>query len=535
MAQSLLDELIERFDLMPPEHQAEFARTAIEQTAHLRWIPVPGAQAAAYFSEADELFYGGSAGSGKTSLGAGLAVNEHSQSLILRREREQVYDIFEYIGEIVDTDKGRNAQQLRWDIGMKTIRCNGCKNEHDKQKFKGRPYSLYVFDEIADFLKSQYEFIITWNRSSIPGERCRVLCTGNPPTTPEGRWVVEYWAPWLDPTYPNPAKEGELRWFTTDKNGKSIEVNGRGPHEIKHDDGSIETLLARSRSFIRGWLKDNPYLASTDYAASLDALPAELRAAYRDGRFDLALEDNPRQVIPVQWVIEAQKRWTAKPPAYVPMCAIGVDPAQGGPDETVLAPRHDGWYAPLIVVPGEKTPNGQSIVNLIIGARRDSALPIVDLGGGYGGATKEKLEEIPIKVAGHKGAAGSTARSVCKNYCFANKRAEAYWRFREALDPLQAGGSQICLPDDPKLVADLCAPCFTIKKSKNGLEILIESKDDIKARLGRSPDRGDAVVMGWTAGAKSETDGKIWHDARLNRGNMPAVKMGHESARRTRQ
>jgi len=62
---------------------------------------------------------------------------------------------------------------------------------------------------------------------------------------------------------------------------------------------------------------------------------------------------------------------------------------------------------------------------------------------------------------------------------------------REALDPEQDGGSPIALPPDPVLAADLAAPRWRL--GLRGIEI--ESKDDIRDRIGRSPDRGDAVVM----------------------------------------
>lgn len=531
----LLDDLLSRVSSMPLADASALLADAAALTSNLRWTPLPGPQTEAYLSEADELFFGGSAGGGKTALACGLAINEHYQTLILRREREQVVDIFEQIGQILGTADGRNGQQLRWDVGDRTIRCGGCKTEDDMQKRKGRANDLYVFDEISDFLKSQYEFIIAWNRSSRPGQRCRVLATGNPPTTPEGLWVIERWAAWLDPRHPNPAKDGELRWYTTDKNGKEIEVDGPGPHRIEHEDGTEEELTARSRSFIRAGLKDNPYLRDTGYGRSLDALPAAIRAAYRDGRFDIALKDNPHQIIRTSWIIEAQKRWTAARPPGVPMCSMGVDVAQGGEDQTIIAARYGGWYAPLIVVPGKDTPNGASVVALIIAHRRNNALPVVDLGGGYGGATKEKLEENGLPCIGYKGAPDSTARSRCGNFGFSNKRTEAYWKFGEALDPDQEGGSDVQLPDNPRLVADLAAVTFAIKKGKSGLEIVAETKENVCAKLGRSPDAGDAVVMAWTAGPNSGTHGAEWVDkARMMRkpGGGYKVVMGHQAARR---
>jgi len=530
-----LDDILERLDELPEDQREAIVKGAYESDADLPWMPLPGPQTDAYFCEADELFYGGSAGGGKTDLGIGLALNEHGRSLFLRRERETVKDAFDRVEDIIGHTDGRNGGDLLWKFNHsgieRNIKFGGCKDEKDKQKYKGRPRDLFVFDEISDFLKSQFMFIKTWNRSAAPGQRCRVLCTGNPPTTAEGLWVIEYWAAWLDPKHPNPAKEGELRWYTTDKNGIEHEVDGAGPHTFNHDDGTTETIKARSRTFIRARLDDNPYLMQTDYGANLDALPAELRLAYRDGRFDMSLEDNPRQVIPTSWITAAQERWRerfkGKAPDYVPMCAIGTDVAQGGKDETVFAPRHDGFYTELITVPGKDTPTGASVVALLVQHRRDGALPVIDMGGGYGGATSERLDENNINHSKYKGAAGSTAKSKCGSFYFANKRAEAYWKFREALDPEQPGGSDIALPDDSKLVADLTAPKFDVKRAKSGMEVKITRKEDLVEALGRSPDRGDAVIMAWTDGDKADTHAKLWHS---NNGS-PSVSMGYANRR----
>ena len=525
---SQLDEYLSLLSALPEESRKEVEDKTYRDTEGLVWLPTPGPQTEAYFSEADDLFYGGQAGGGKSDLLCGLAINEHTDALILRREREQAVDLFDRCGEILDSDEGRNGQQLRYDLPDKTIKFGGCKEERDKQKYKGRAKDFYGFDEIGDFLKSQFEFIKTWNRSAKPGQRCRVVATGNPPTTAEGLWVIEYWAAWLDPKHPNPAKDGEIRFYATDKHGKDHEVQGRGPHRIEHEDG-YEEVYARSRSFIRAKLEDNPYLSDTDYKATLDALPPELRRAYRDGRFDLSLEDDPWQVIPTHWIMAAQKRWTPKPPPNVPMCSIGVDIAQGGADQTILAPRHDGWYAPLIIEEGKKTPMPRDVVALIARERRDSALPILDMGGGYGGGVAEGLESNGIEYAKYKGAAGSNARSKCKTFAFANKRAEAYWRFREALDPGSDNDVQIMLPDDARLVSDLAAPKFAVKRGSDGvMEISITDKETLVKELGRSPDRGDAVVMAWTDGAKVATHYDFWKA----RGSPPKVNMGHAQRRR---
>jgi hypothetical protein len=50
----------------------------------------------------------------------------------------------------------------------------------------------------------------------------------------------------------------------------------------------------------------------------------------------------------------------------------------------------------------------------------------------------------------------------------------------------------VALPPDDKLTGDLAAPRY---KQASGGRLQVESKDDIKKRLGRSTDHGDAVVM----------------------------------------
>jgi hypothetical protein len=145
------------------------------------------------------------------------------------------------------------------------------------------------------------------------GQRCRVVCAGNPPTRPEGLWVNQYWGAWLDPNHPNPAKPGELRWYVRGPNDEDIEVDGRGPHAF---DWAKKPLLARSRTFIPSSLADNPDLTrNDDYEAMLDSLPIELQRAYRDGDFTVGISDDDWQVIPSAWIEAAHAALGRQDPA----------------------------------------------------------------------------------------------------------------------------------------------------------------------------------------------------------------------------
>ena len=523
-----LDAILQRIQGLPEDEQEELKKLAIEGTKDQLWVPNPGPQSEAFFCEADELFYGGQAGGGKSALACGLAVTEHQRSLILRRINKDAKKLAEseLLGKIFDGDRsGWNGTDLKWKQANQSIEFGGCEMEEDKQRYKGDPHDLIVFDEVTDFLKSQYEFITIWNRSTTSGQRCRVVATGNPPTTAEGLWVIEHWAAWLDPKHPNPAKYGELRYYVRDESGREIEVDGKGPHQIGGKD-----VYAKSRTFIPAKLSDNPDLASDgEYERVLDALPKELRDAYRDGRFDAGLKDNPWQMIPTEWVLEAQERWTDKPPEGIPMCAMGVDVAQGGDDNNVISIRHDGWFSELTVIPGKETPLGTDVSGVVIAHRRDNPVVIVDCGGGYGGTVYKHLKENGIPVAPYKGAEESRRRTKDNQLRFSNRRTQVWWQLREALDPAQPGGSSIALPPDSRLLSDLTAPTYQVVKQG----IVMEPKKDLIKRLGRSTDYGDAVSMCWSEGGRMSSDHKQW-SKRIGgmTGRAPQVVMGHQTARR---
>ena len=78
-------------------------------------------------------------------------------------------------------------------------------NAGDETKQQGRPHGLKVFDEVANFSESVIRFLMTWNRTTIAGQHCRSLLTFNPPTNAEGRWIIAFFAPWLDARHPCPA------------------------------------------------------------------------------------------------------------------------------------------------------------------------------------------------------------------------------------------------------------------------------------------------------------------------------------------
>jgi hypothetical protein len=220
-------------------------------------------------------------------------------------------------------------------------------------------------------------------------------------------------------------------------------------------------------------------------------LPEPLRSKLLEGDFLSGSADAAQQVIPWSWIEAAQKDWTPDGARGLKMTTLGVDVAQGGADETVLAALHGTRFAQLVRRKGVDTTNGPAVAALAIEAMRDGCLIVMDLTGGWGGSARDHLVALGIRVEPVVFSAASPGRTRDGQLTFANKRSELWWAFREALDPVMGEG--ITLPPDPRLAAQLAAPTWKLR----GNAILIESKEDIRKRLGTSTDDADAVILAW--------------------------------------
>ena len=439
----------------------------------------------ALLSRADELFYGGAAGGGKTALLIGLAVELGHNSAIFRRVYPNLKEIMRQVRDVVG-DKGKeNKADRAWALGDKTIEFGAVQYEDDKKQWQGRPHDHKLFDEITEFTESQYEFITGWNRTTIPGQRTRVVVTGNPPIDEGGSWVMRRWGAWVDPDHPNPAEDGELRWYAT-VGGNEIECVDGQPFE--HDG---ETIYPRSRTFIPAKLEDNPFLSNDHrYQSVLQSLPEPLRSMLLNGDFKAAVSANPFQVIPSEWVRAAQRRWMEmdKPEKAIP--AYGLDPSRGGHDKTALAVRYNNWFGEVVTWPGVVAKDGPTVAELVrqVIGKADTNYINVDVVG-IGSSVYDSMAPMYDSVRPFSGAEKSDYYDRSGKLKMRNKRAEMYWRMRDALDPDY--GDDIALPPDNELLADLCSARYSVSSAG----VLIEKKEDIKARIGRSPDIGEAVMM----------------------------------------
>ena len=448
------------------------------------WSPMKGAQWRAFSSKADIIFYGGGAGGGKTDLVIGAAILNHANSIIFRREYPQIKSIINRCAEIMGNKDGYNGQEKVWRLPAgNSLEFGACQYEDDVTRYQGRPHDLKAFDEITHFTESQFRYLGGWLRTAEENQECRIICTGNPPTNSQGQWVKEFWSPWFDPKHPNPAEDGELRWFAT-IDGKDVECDNSEPFEHKGD-----IIIPKSRTFIKALVDDNEYLMATGYKQTLQALPEPLRSQMLYGDFMAGATDHEWQLIPTAWINAAVKRYHEMQGAPSSLDALGVDVSRGGADDTVMCPRYGLYFPEPNCINGDATADGEAVANHVVdflsqcgNINAQVNIDVIGVGASVYDFAKRKLTNVTPFNAGGK----AVQTDKTGKFKFKNLRAYVGWKLREELDPEK--GSDIAI--SPEYVPDLVSYRYKVVNDK----IQLEPKDDTKKRIGRSPDKGDALM-----------------------------------------
>ena len=478
---------------------AEQERLYSELEKHPLAAPQPGPQTAAFQTNADVLGYGGAAGGGKSALTALLAIHEHERTVIFRKEKAQMKSLVDDIIQFYGSDKGLNRQEGVFRLDDRpnhVIEYAGLSQPGEEQTWRGRPHDFIGFEEATEIPFSKVKFVMGWLRTTTPGQRCRVLMTFNPPgsadendvnQTAQGRWVVEYFAPWLSERHPDPAEPGELRWFYRDEDGVEIETKDPRSRKIMIS-GELRTVRPQSRTFIPALVTDNKYLAGTGYEDHLSSLPEPFRSQMLMGNFKSAIIDDERQVLKSAWVDAAMARWVlGDRQRHKPMTAMGVDVSRGGNDSTCIARRHEFWWDEIIRFGGEDSDDGMKVAAECVKNQRDNAQINIDIIG-PGSSPHDFLKTSKVKVEAVNSAKRKGIPQPETELKMYNLRASLWWLLRKILDP--ANGCEPALPKNDRLRSEL----LSVRFEAQGMEIKVEAKQDIVKRLGFSPDEADAIV-----------------------------------------
>ena len=118
-------------------------------------------------------------------------------------------------------------------------------------------------------------------------------------------------------------------------------------------------------------------------------------------------------------------------------------------------------------------------------------------GGVYDRAVEMGSDPLLDEKFAHKFIAIEPGSKPTQFKRFANLRSEMYWSLRERLRPDGAKWMKIQLPNDDELKNQLAS--IKYKFTSDG-RIILESKDDMKKRGLKSPDKADALaIAAWIA------------------------------------
>jgi hypothetical protein len=170
---------------------------------------------------------------------------------------------------------------------------------------------------------------------------------------------------------------------------------------------------------------------------------------------------------------------------------LGCDVAAFGDDTSIICPRQGRAVFKLEEFRGfDSTEVAEEVIKMGLAWTADGGF--VDATGvGHG-----VVSTLRARGYAHFGQPIHNAQRAINAVKFFNKRAENLWAVAEWIK--KGGGA---LPKNDMLRAELCAHKYWYNKGR----IVIEEKDTIKARLGRSPDRSDALALTFSGPVAART------------------------------
>jgi hypothetical protein len=490
-------------------------------------------QGMAFDTKASIVGYGGSAGGGKTDVAIGMALLKSERSIIYRRQFPHFEAITSRFNDILGKGyvKANPTYMVEPPTGTrgitaKRILFGSLDNERkDVDKYQGKPYDHIFFDEVTQFQRDTVEYLMQWNRSTNPNQNCKVVMTFNPPTRPEGLWVKDYFAPWLNKSHhlygkvesgqvlhrvAIPTADGQSSTFHYFDEAQTVTHNPVTGQELKRP------LPTRSITFIRSRLSDNLYLRDTDYeAALLGSSDPNMARVMLDGDFDVDFKDGILSVFkPQHWQasIERFKRLEQMPTGVPDV--VSIDAAKGGDDDMVVQLGY------RVVEQGQPTkyiyPQALKVRGGLVSTHElqwqwvianvphllDARLFVIDIVGGAGETLAAYIEnEVQARhgrkkhVIRFKGGANSNWRSIHdwdtgKSSVGAMSYANDITAAWHTASAAQQHTETCIFPDD-----ELQRQCLSRNFQNTDANYQLEPKERFSQRLGRSPDNADAYCM----------------------------------------
>jgi hypothetical protein len=224
-----------------------------------------------------------------------------------------------------------------------------------------------------------------------------------------------------------------------------------------------------------------------------------VESAYWQSRVCAEFPDNISDgIIPLSWLRDARDRYDRDPEYWDALASsyfwqFGADVADGGGDNHAIAyfGGRSVLYGVRTIVPlgdYQDTLRLAKILGVDVASYGDVQIAIDNLGVGAG--TLAKAIELGL-LAQACTFSNSPTRKPDFGTSYRNLRTQVYWEFREALQRKELAIASLGTQEDAAF-EELSAVEYTINAS--GV-IIASSKAEVKQKIGRSPDRADAIVM----------------------------------------
>lgn len=379
--------------------------------------------------------------------------------------------------------------EIRWPHGSRAFAITAPPHQKDKAKmagFRGRRGTYVLGDEASGLSPSILEGI----RGMLTGSEAHLLLTGNP----------------LDPT-----TEFKRTFDQPDEVVAKIKTDAFHTPNFEAFGIELEDIVRGTwRTKVTG-----PYpQPALTIPESVEGMFYDFGRDLRDPRFVArVLADFPEAskdtVIPMHWIEAAFTLGArpAKPDEPTEPVHLGVDVARFGDDDSAIA-RRRGLRAKIIkAVHGHDTMAVTGAAIIAMRAEQATEVRIDEVGVGGSVVDAGNAQKLPFYGI-------NVGRAASDPEKFFNLRSEAWWGMRERFEATYRALMRECDPSgvpyqpgilleerDEKLAAELNAPRW--RPTPRG-QIALELKDVTKSRLGRSPDRADALVNAFIPNAEAE-------------------------------
>ena len=351
----------------------------------------------------------------------------------------------------LETDPWRPDREL---LTMEIKGRNGvafASSPSDPQLIEGAhaDHLLFVFDESKSIPPSIFdaaEGALSGDQPEVPGGREAYALTQSTPGEPQGRFYDIHMQ-----------KPGLTDWSVRHVTKREV-INA----------GRMSPVWAENRKLQWGF----------------DSFVYQNRV---EGEFWVADED---AVIPLSWVEAANERWVewnrSGEPSVPGHRVFGVDVARGGADRTIIALRQGS------IIQSYRAYNLRDTTKIAHRLQKrmfnQTDLAVVDVIG-VGAGVVDYGRTLSLTITAFNAARRTKRRDRSGLFGFKNQRAAMWWVMREALDP--AFDPTLAIPPDDDLTGELVAPKWRIQGDK----IVVESKDEVRKRIGRSTDIADACLQ----------------------------------------